>query len=442
LVWFGQLISLVGSGMTTFALAVWIFDHTGQATPFALAALAATLPRILISPFAGVLADRINRRRVMILADSGSALVTLAAFLLLRGGGLQVWHIYVINAVAAVFGGFQEPAYAAAIPLLVPKSELSRANGLVQLSAAMDLLVSPILAGALFGSLGLAGIIRIDLITFLFALVTLLAVRIPDLAESAGEAARGDTVWSDATFGWRYLRLRPGLFRLLLFFALVNYLLNTAGVLTGPLVLSFAGPSTLGAVQSVVGVGMLAGSVLASSWRGPSRKIDLILGTIAVAGVGLLVAGLRPSPAVVASGMFILLFVVPLASAASQAIFQSKVEPALQGRVFAIRSMIARSMTPLAFLTAGPLADQVFEPLMRAPQSGVLAGLASVIGAGAGRGIGLMFSLAGVLLLLVTAVVQRDPRIRRVEVELPDVLPARPEGVPSTEGARPSTATL
>jgi len=439
-VWFGQVVSLIGSGLTTFAMAVWIFERTGQATPFALAALSGTLPRILISPVAGVLADRLNRRRVMILADAGSALATLAALFLLRGGELQVWHIYAISAAGAIFNGLQEPAYAASISLMVPKADLGRANGLVQLSQAMELLVSPILAGALFGSLGLEGIIRIDLLTFLFAVAALVAVRIPDPGRPSEEAGQPRSMWSDATFGWRYLRARPGLFRLLLYFALVNYLLNGAGVLTGPLVLSFATPATLGVVETVMGFGMLIGSIAASTWRGPSRKIDVILGAIALAGAGLAVAGLRPSPVVIGAGLFLLLFAVPPASAASQAIFQSKVEPAVQGRVFSIRSMIARSMTPLAFLTAGPVADRLFEPMMQNPQTDLLSALSGILGSGAGRGIGLMFVLAGGLLVLVTGVALRDPRIRRIEEELPDVLPA--ELAQGTAGARVSEAAI
>jgi hypothetical protein len=217
------------------------------------------------------------------------------------------------------------------------------------------------------------------------------------------------------------------LFGLLLFYALVNYLLNSAGVLTGPLVLSVAGAATLGTVQSVMGVGMLLGSLTASTWKGTRRKIHTVLGAILVAGAGLALAGLRPSPLVMGAGLFILLLPVPIAGAASQTIFQSKVDPAVQGRVFSIRSMIATSMTPLAFLTAGPLADQVFGPPMTDPRSGLAAAAARLIGSGPGRGIGLMFVLAGGLLWLVTGLVLRDRRIRRVEVELPDVLPARPE---------------
>jgi hypothetical protein len=189
-----------------------------------------------------------------------------------------------------------------------------------------------------------------------------------------------------------------------------------------------------------MGVGMLIGSVAASAWRGPSRKIDVILGAIALAGAGLAVAGLRPSPVVIGAGLFLLLFAVPPASAASQAIFQSKVEPAVQGRVFSIRSMIARSMTPLAFLTAGPVADRLFEPVMQNPQTGLLSALSGILGSGAGRGIGLMFVLAGALLVLVTGVALRDPRIRRIEEELPDVLPA--ELAQGTAGARVSEAAI
>jgi hypothetical protein len=289
---------------------------------------------------------------------------------------------------------------------------------------AIEQLLAPILAGALLGAIGMKGIITIDLVTYLFAIGALFLVRIPQ-PEAPAPTEEGDRgrVLQDILYGWRYLYARAGLFGLLLYFALVNFLLNTASVLTGPLVLSFGTATTLGLVQTVSGVGMLVGSVAMSAWGGPKRRINGVIGFIALAALGLVFTGLRPSGLFAAGGMFLLLFCVPFASGSSRAIFQSKVDPAVQGRVFAARGMISRSMTPIAFAIAGPLADYVFEPWMA--EGGLLAGtfLGRVLGVGAGRGIGLMFLVSGTVLVASSAWAYAHPRIRRVEEELPDAIP-------------------
>jgi MFS family permease len=438
IIWVGQLISQIGSGLTGFALAVWIFDQTRQATPFAFTVLLTTVPRLLLSPLAGSLADRLNRRRIMILADTGNALVTLAVVALLWSGSLQIWHVYLIAALGAVFGAFQEPAFTASVVMLVPKPQLARASGLSQLGQALEMLIAPVIAGALFVTIGLRGIVVVDFITYFFAVGALLLVRIPQPARADSQKAAGPRtgVWADTAFGWRYLRERQGLFGLLLYFALVNFLLNIATVLTGPLVLSRYSAAVLGPVQMASGLGMLVGSLAMSAWGGPKRRINAVIGFIGLAAVGLLVTGVRPEAIFAGAGLFLLLFSVPFASSSSQAIFQTKVAPEVQGRVFAMRSMISRSMTPLAFALAGPLADRVFEPLMRA--GGALAGspLGTVLGVGAGRGVGLMFVTSSVVLLAATGLVYLNPRLRNVESELPDaVVKAASEVEPSNAPA-------
>jgi MFS transporter, DHA3 family, macrolide efflux protein len=433
IVWLGQVISILGSGLTSFALGVWLYDQTGRATPFALTVLFASLPRILLAPLAGSLADRWNRRLLMILSDTGAAVVTLGAVVLLGTGQLQIWHVYMIAVGSAIFGSFQEPAYAASITMLVPKKDLARANGLVQMAQAGEMLVAPLLAGALFTVIGIRGIILIDFVTYFFAVGALLVVTIPQprLAEEPASQKRG-VVWRDVTFGWRYLAARPGLLGLLLYFALVNFFMNLSMVLSGPLVLAFGSAVTLGAVQMASGVGMLVGSLVISAWGGPQRRVGGLLGFIAGAGASIVLIGLRPSGVLIGTGLFLFLFCIPMASGLSQAIFQSKVAPEVQGRVFATRGMISRSITPVAYLLAGPLADFVFEPLMRA-DGGLLARTwaGSLLGTGPGRGIGLMFVTSGLLLLGATAVAWTHPRIRNVEAELPDALP-EPDPAPAS----------
>lgn len=432
IIWLGELVSLIGSGLTSFALGVWIFERTQQATPFALTVLFGNLPRILLLPVAGALADRWNRRRLMILADTGNALVTLATLALLWGGQLEIWHIYLIALFGSVCGAFQEPAYLASVTLLVPKKDLGRASGMLQLGQALEIILSPVLAGVLFVLVGLNGIILIDFITYFFAVGALLLVKIPQPEAQATPAAGKPSMRADMGEGWRYLRARPGLLGLVFYFALANFSLNLAGVLTGPLVLATSPASVLGTVQMVAGLGMLIGSIVMSAWGGPKRRVLALIGGITAGAAGLVLAGAQGSAWFAGAGLFVLMVSVPVASAASQAIFQSKVAPAVQGRVFAMRGMVSRSMMPLAFLLAGPLADRFAEPLMR--PDGLLGAtvLGTLLGTGPGRGIGLVFVLAGLLLAAASAVALAVPPIRHVETALPDAVPdSAPESEPA-----------
>ena len=423
-IWFGQLISLAGSGLTAFALGVWVYLRSGSVTQFALISFFTSLPGIAISPIAGALVDRWDRRTAMILSDGGAGLCTLTIALLLLAGRLEVWHIYLVLGISAAFQAFQWPAYSAATTLLVPQKHFGRASGMVQLSEAVAQIVSPVLAGVLLGLIQIQGVILTDFATFLFALLTLLFVRLPR-PETTAEGKRGQgSLLKEATYGWTYITARRGLLALLVFFAATNFTSSIVGVLFTPLVLSFATPAILGTIMSIGGLGFLLGSLTMSVWGGPRWRMYGILGFSALQAVVLFAAGLPPHSLIYATAAFLFFFSIPVINGCSQAIWQSKVAPDVQGRVFAVRRMIAWSSLPLAYATAGPLADFIFEPLFA--KGGLLAGnIGQVIGVGPGRGIGFLFMVLGVLSLLATMVGYLYPRLRRVESELPDAFAAR-----------------
>lgn len=422
IIWVGQLLSLLGSGLTNFGLAVWIFEQTGQATPFALTVLFGNIPRILLAPVAGSIADRWNRRWILILTDSGSALLTLIIFILFSNGQLSIGLIYIFAAVGSSFTAFQEPTYTASVTMMVPKDQLARANGLTQMQQALGMLVSPLLAGFLFLAIGLEGIILIDFVTFFFAVGALLLVTIPQPEKSTTAVSQKPSIWQDTRFGFQYLFQKKGLFYLLIFFAVVNFFLNFSAVLLGPLILSTSSARAFGIVQMVIGLGMLTGSIAMSAWGGPKKRVPAMIGFLLIAAIGLLIAGLRPSPWVIGGGIFIMMFCIPFGSTLSQTLFQTKVEPDVQGRVFSMRGMLSQSMMPLAFLAAGPLADQLFEPLMS--EGGRLAQtiLGTILGVGPGRGIGLLLVVSGLLLVVAGIIAFINPRIRLLEDELPDIV--------------------
>jgi DHA3 family macrolide efflux protein-like MFS transporter len=320
-IWVGQLVSIIGSGLTGFALSVWMFEQTGQATPIALNALFFNLPRVILSPIAGSVADRYNRRLILILADTGAALTTLAIAIILFSGNLQVWHIYLTTGISSAFSAFQDPAYRASITMLVPKKDLARAGGIQQIGFAVQSILTPLIASLLYLAIGLEGVILIDFATFFVAVGALAIVRIPQPKPTTevGEPGKKQSMWTDALFGWKYMRKRPGLFGLLWYYAIVNFFLSLSGVLVIPLVLSYGAATDIGVIQMAGGAAMLIGGVLMGIWGGPkSHLIWGVIATIALSGVGYFMAGLRPSTLLIGSAQFVILFFIPISAALSQ----------------------------------------------------------------------------------------------------------------------------
>lgn len=432
-VWAGQVVSTLGTNLTGFALGVWVYQQTGSATKFALIALVTTLPGMLLAPLAGALVDRWDRRRAMILGDTGAGCATLLLAALLWADQLALWHIYLLLSLGSAFATLQWPAFTAATTQLVPREQLGRASGLTQTGTGVAELLAPVLAGALVGAIGLDGVVWIDVVTFLVAVGTLLVVRIPRPPASAeGAAARGHLL-REAVAGWTYIRLRPGLLALLVLLAATNFSMGLMQVLVTPMILSFTNAAVLGRVLSAAGLGMLAGSVVLSVWGGPRRRVTGILVLLFVQGLSLIAGGLRPSALLIAAVGFVFLFAMPILLGANQALWQSKVPPDLQGRVFAMRRLVAWSTLPLAYLVAGPLADRVFEPLL-VPGGPLAHSIGRWLGVGEGRGIGLLYIVLGLLVVLTVAVAARFPRLRRLEEELPDALPAGPAGPAGAAG--------
>jgi DHA3 family macrolide efflux protein-like MFS transporter len=386
-IWIGQLVSGLGSGLTGFALPVWIYQKTGSAEAFGLLFFAATVPTVLMSPFAGALVDRWNRKTVLIAADAIAAALSLVIAALVFTGTFELWHLFVISVLGAAVGTFSDPAFMAAMGVLVPREHFTRASGLMQTSAAVNGILTPLLAGVLVTTIGLGGILIIDFATFLVGVGTLARVRIP--APPRSDTPRRPLL-REAHDGWAFIRARPGLLMLLLYFPAVNLVSGMANPLFSPMVLSFATPAELGLVVSLASVGMLAGGVLLSAWGGPKRRMrGLVIGQM-LGAVCLALTGLRPSLPLVAAAMFASMVLGPTAQACSQAIWLGKTPQEMMGRVLAIRRMLALSTMPLAALACGPLAERVFNPLLQ--PGGALAGsVGRVVGVGAGRGIGRMY---------------------------------------------------
>lgn len=447
-IWIGQTVSMLGTGLGSFALGVWLYETTGSTTQFALMAFTAAIATFVLAPFGGIVADRYDRRWVMVLSDAGSGLMTLAMAFMLYTDRLEPWHVYPIVFVMVGFQAFQGPAFQASVSMLVPRNQLGRASGMAQVSGSLAGIIAPVAAGFLVLAIGYHGVILMDFVTFLVAVATLVSVRIPrpkplgEVGEDASEKERAEAKRKRSlAYGWQYIRQRPGLLSLLVLFALTNFILGFVQILFVPLVLGFSSPAGLGTVESAAAAGGLIGSLVLSVWGGPKVRVWGIFGALIVQGLVLFLGGLQPSVALVAIAGFLMMFAVPIINGLSQAIWQSKVAHAIQGRVFAIRRMVVRAAAPIAYLVAGPLAEQIFKPLLDI--SGPLATtfVGRVVGVGPSRGVGLLFIALGVVVILATVLCFMNPRLRRVEEELPDA-DAADEKIPEVPPGRDPSPDL
>lgn len=425
--WLGLVVTWFGSGLTTFAIGTFMYQRSGSITQYSLFQFFYFLPMMVLSPVAGALIDRWDRRRAMLLAEIGAGASAALIWLLLLASDkglwqLELWHLYVLIALSSCFGTFQLPACYAATSLLVPKEHLGRANGMIELAFGAGQILAPLTAGQVLGLIGLHGVVLMDVLSFVLSIALLLFVRFPKpppLAED--EQAGRKSLWRDTADGWHFIRTRPGLLQLMVFIGILNLITGMVIVLITPLVLSFAGVSTLGLVMSFAGVGMVVGAVLMTAWGGPKRRIHGVLGFYLLSAFALFAAALPPTAPIVAGGAFVFLMCSPVILSSMQAIWQSKVPPALQGRVFSVRRMLGLAAPPLAALLSGPLSDYVFEPLL-VPGGALEHSVGRVLGIGTGRGIALLFVVMGVIILVHTLVSYLSPRIRNVEDELPDAL--------------------
>jgi DHA3 family macrolide efflux protein-like MFS transporter len=413
-----QTFSLIGSQMTSLAIGIWVYNETGNASPLAMAAFFAAVPRLVASSVAGVLADRWDRRHVMVIADAGQAVGTALLMFSFVSGEFQLWHLYAVSAWQAAFGMFQGPAFQASVTILIPDEHRTRANALLQLRGPAAGILAPAMAGLLFALVDAAGVMIIDLITFVVAIVVVWLVHIPRPVQTAeGRAAQG-TVWQEALVGIKYLWSRRPLFVLLTSATLVNFFFGGVGVLFTPYILSTTGSETLlGTLMSVFSAGAIAGGIIIGVWGGTRRRVDMILPGIAVAGAFFALFGFSRAPALMALMLAGLTLPIPMVNASFDAILQAKTPPDLQGRVFSAVSQVAMFFSPIAFLLAGPLADHVFEPAVSGPHWHLVEPL---VGSSTGAGISLMFIISGSAIVVTALAFYALPWVRRLETELPD----------------------
>jgi DHA3 family macrolide efflux protein-like MFS transporter len=424
-VWLGQFMSLFGSGMTSFALTLWIYQETGSPTALALSGFFATFPMLAFGTLSGALADRYARKRLLIASDTLAGLGTLSLLGVYLSGQMAVWHLYVVVFISGVAESVQLPAFMGSITMMVSKEHYGRASGMHQLAATASSIFSPIAAAALLGLVDLKVILCVDLATFGLAIFTIAITHIPQPPQTdVGQASRGN-LRQDILYGFRFILARPSLRGLQTLWMSVNLLMTMGNVLLAALVLARTGSDeiVLSGVQAILSAGAVAGGLVISVWGGPRRKVRgaivcLVLGAL----LGRVLFGLGRDLVTWAPGAFFSFLFVPILNGSLAAVWLAKVPPDVQGRVMSARITASRAMIPLGTLIAGPLAEKVFEPAMM-PGGALAPAFGGWVGTGPGAGMSLILVLTGLLTAALGFVAYAIPAVRYAEDRLPDYAP-------------------
>ena len=363
-IWGGQALSIIGSQLVQFALIWYLTVQTGSATVLATASLVGLLPNVLLGPFIGTLVDRWDRRRIMLVSDTVIALATIGLAGLFAVGAVEVWQIYVVLFIRALFESFHSNAMTASTSLMVPIERLTRIQGINQmLNGGLNVISAP-MGALLLSILPMQDILAIDVVSALFAIVPLLCMRIPQPERHIGftESHEQETVWQGVKSGLRYVTGWPGLLIVSLMTVGINFTIIPAFSLLPLLVKEYFGGSAihLGWVESAMGIGMFAGGAALGAWGGFKRNIVTSLLGLMGMGLGTLVFAAAPPTALwmAVVGALLVGIMTPMTMGPFYAMIQTIVEPDMQARVFSLLSSAGTAMVPIGLLVAGPVADR------------------------------------------------------------------------------------
>ncbi len=418
LLWSGGFISAIGSGLTSFGLGVYVFEQTGKAAATALVLLLGFLPTILLSAFAGVLADRYDRRLLMVLGDGLSAIGLVFIFICLMDGRAALWQICIGVTISSVFSSLLEPAYKATITDLLTKEQYTKASGLVQISGSAKYLISPVLAGALLSVWDIRLLLVIDIGTLIVTVLATLVVRRGLAAQKTGHEASLSRAFKD---GWHVLTQNKGVLTLVWMGTAITFCLGFIQTLAGPLMLSFSNSAVLGTVETITASGLLVTSILLGIVPIKGSYTKHLSGSLFLAGLFMAGFGLRESVILIGVSGFLFFSMLPVANASLDYLLRTNIENAFQGRAWGLIGVISQLGYIAAYASSGLLADHLFTPLLL--DGGILANsLGKITGTGSGRGIGLLIVVAGLLLCATAIAVYHSKDIRSLDREVPDVL--------------------
>ncbi len=440
--WAGQTASLLGSNVSAAGVSIAAFLETGSVWWLSVLYLAIRLPGLLLASRAGELVDRTDRRTVLVVADTAAGLATGAALVLLAMGQLDLWHLVVVAVVGATAGAFQEPAYLSALPLLVTRDAIGRAQGMLQIGPALGVLAGPAIAGLLVGLGGIGAVLAFDAVTFVLAVGAAAVTPVPSPdEEAAADTATGrapvDVTGLRAT--WRSLTGRQrGLRHVLVYAGALNLVLSVVNVLVFALLLPVAGEAGAGLLLSVGGGAMLVTAGVLSARGVPERRVRTLAAATIAIGIGAVLVGLRPAPSLIAVGLMVTLAGAAVATTAAGTLFQTEVAASRQGRLAALRRVSAEALVPVTALGVAPLTERLAAPAMQ--PDGLLAGtVGTVLGTGPGRGAALLFVLVGLAVVLIGTAMTRDRTLAVLDRAAPDGGPAGTAAAATAPAAVAST---
>lgn len=411
MIWSGELISSIGSGMTAFALSVYVYQTTGSATYVSLITLLAYLPTVLLSPLGGVLADRYDRRLLMIIGDLFSGLGLAYVLWNIQTGSDSMLPICIGVAFNAVFVALLEPSFRATITELLTEEEYARASGMVQIAGNAKFLISPALAGILLAVADIRLILLIDIGTFLITVTTVAIVR-----KSVGKAVKTErqSIGREMRLGFAEINKSKGIRILIILMSFVCFFVGILQTLTSPMVLAVSNAETVGIMESLCAVGMLLGSVFIGI-LGIKKNFSTVLCVAGIlSGIFIALTGVNKSIFVTGAGIFLFFLALPFMNTSADVLIRKNIPNELQGRVWGIISLLSQTGTVLAYALSGVLADFVFEPLLS--DNGVLSdSIGVLIGTGTGRGIGFMLILSGICIIPAAFAIGRSRSIRSLQ---------------------------
>ncbi|MER7455988.1 MFS transporter [Micromonospora sp. NPDC126480] len=441
ILWAGQLVSTLGTRMTNFALSIWIWQETGRASDLALMTFCAFASTVLFSPIAGALIDRWRRRLTIALSDAGAAVFTLLLLVLFLADAVQVWHLYLVNLATGAFLAFQVPTYSATVALMMEKQHYPRANAMLSLARSVPGIFAPAAAAAVLAAGSVETVLLIDVLSCAVALVTVVLVAIPQPPRQEKHLRVG--IWRDSLHGFGYIRRRPSLLALQGILFSIGLFAAMGWILLTPMVLARTdnNESAVATVLSIGAVGGVVGATVLGVLKPTRRKMLRLLTAIIVFSLlGRVLLGTGDSLVIWAFAWSCAWFCIPFIDGYGESIWQEKVSPTEQGRVFATRQLIDNLAVPIALGVAGPLADFVLEPAMA--EGGSLATVfGGLVGTGPGAGMALIFFVTGLLGVGVAIAGFAVRRVRDVESLVPDHdAPEPTEPVPAGPG--PDEPTL
>ena len=408
---FGGFIASAGSGITSFGVSVYVFEKTGLASATTLIALLAFLPSLILSPLAGILADRYDRRLLMILGHGLSAVGTIYILFCMLCGEVQFWQIGVGVTIRSVFSSLIDPAFKATITDLLSEEEYTKANGFVQISDSAKFLISPIIAGFLLAVSDMKLLLVIDICTIF---VTVIATTVVRKGIVSKKRASKESVRGEFRTGWTALTKTRGVFILTVMAACTTFFVTFIQSLSTPMMLAFTDSLTLGIATTIWASGMLVSSVLLGLIPIKKGFAKIFSGALFLAGIFMGGFGLRENIIVICIFGFLFFAMLPFANMSIDYLIRTNINNNVQGRVWGLIGIISQLGYAVAYVILGPLADFVFVPWL--VEGGTLANsVGKVIGVGNGRGIGLLIIVAGILLAFSAIFLYRIKSVRELE---------------------------